>query len=95
MCRLTEGDAMIKYMMIGVLLFSLAAKGGTWERIDHASIRFSGDIQLGDLEGLGAIISPADRTTGPETFERYGIRNVVGHQDFSWGSEMNLNSIHD
>lgn len=31
----------------------------------------------------------------PETFERYGIRNVVGHQDLSWGAELNLNKIHD
>jgi len=31
----------------------------------------------------------------PETFERYGIRNVVGRQDLSWGAELNLNKIHD
>ncbi|MFM7689844.1 MAG: hypothetical protein ACKPAC_10375 [Alphaproteobacteria bacterium] len=31
----------------------------------------------------------------PETFERYGIRNVVGHQDLSWGAELNLNKLHD
>ena len=31
----------------------------------------------------------------PETFERYGIRNVLGRQDLSWGAELNLNKIHD
>lgn len=221
---------MIKPMVFVMLLCSLSAHGGTWERIDHNAIRFSGDIQQGDFERLKAILSPDDRilyldskggdvevgvrlashllprqltvivdgicasscanylfTAGvnkeirrgwvgfhgnltalmaqdwheavrkfkeegglsdqqiselyarfialaeieqkyleragvdqalfertqkpdkgmgdgvpyhfllprPETFERYGIRNVLGRQDSSWGAELNLNKIHD
>lgn len=221
---------MIKPMVFVMLLCSLSANGGTWERIDHNAIRFSGDIQQGDFERLEAILSPDDRilyldskggdvevgvrlashllprqltvivdgicasscanylfTAGlnkeirrgwvgfhgnatalmaqdwhevarkfkeegglsdqqiselharfmalaeieqkylesagveqalfertqkpdkgmgdgvpyhflvprPETFERYGIRNVLGRQDLSWGAELNLNKIHD
>jgi hypothetical protein len=52
---------MMKPIVFVMLLCSLSANGGTWERIDHNAIRFSGDIQPGDFESLEAILSPDDR----------------------------------
>lgn len=52
---------MVKFILIGLLISSLPAFAGTWERIDTNSLKFSGHIVKGDLEKLENILKYGDK----------------------------------
>lgn len=46
-------------------------------------------------KGMGNGINYTFLVPKPETFEHYGISNVIGHQDLNYGQDLGLNNIYD
>jgi hypothetical protein len=46
-------------------------------------------------KGMGNGVGYTFLVPKPETFERYGILNVSGSQDLTYGAELGLNNLYD